>query len=248
MSKDKKLLAVLIDADNVPAKHADDILKEIKTYGEPALRRVYGDWSGSALNHWKDVIHKLGMVAHQVTANTKAKNANDIGLAIDAMDILHSKRFDGFVIVSSDSDFTALANRLREDGVQVIGIGESKAPASLINVCSRFVLIENIIRNVEPELEESKAAAHPILQPGKLIKLIIVAMGNIDPDGEWYSLSAIGNQLVHDNPDFDTRNHGRARLGALVEKLTPFELRKDGGHAELRKAEQAATPKSHTAP
>ena len=141
MPSDRNLLAVLIDADNIPAKYAESILKEINRYGEPALRRVYGDWSSDRLGAWKKEVVNLGLVANQETANTKGKNASDIGLVIDAMDILHTGRFDGFVLVSSDSDFTALANRLREDGVEVIGIGEDKAPVSLRNVCNRFILI-----------------------------------------------------------------------------------------------------------
>jgi extradiol dioxygenase family protein len=124
MSKrDTALLAVLIDADNIPARHAQAILKEITSFGEPALRRVYGDWSSGQLKQWADKTMELGLVAHQQSANTKGKNASDIGLVIDAMDILHTGRFDGFVLVSSDSDFTRLASRIREDGLDVIGIG-----------------------------------------------------------------------------------------------------------------------------
>ena len=115
---DRKLYAVLIDADNIPAKHAGAILKEITTFGEPALRRVYGDWSSDRLNSWTKVVRDLGLVAHQHTSNTKGKNASDIGLVIDAMDILHSGRFDGFVLISSDSDFTRLASRIRRQAAE----------------------------------------------------------------------------------------------------------------------------------
>lgn len=237
MSKDRMLLAVLIDADNIPAKHAKAILREITTLGELALRRVYGDWSSSALSNWKKEVVELGLVANQETANTKGKNASDIGLVIDAMDILHTGRFDGFVLVSSDSDFTALANRLREDGVEVYGVGEAKAPASLRNVCNKFIMIENL---VDQEEENGKSdlppvSAGPISQPGKLIKLTKAAMRSIDPDGEWYSLSAIGSHLVRANPDFDSRTYGRAKLSDLMKMLTPFETRKkDGTHMEVR--------------
>ena len=139
--RERPLYAVLIDADNIPAKYAAPILKEITKFGEPALRRVYGDWSSGRLSNWSKVVRDLGLVAHQETANTVGKNASDIGLVIDAMDILHTGRFDGFVLVSSDSDFTALANRVRENGLDVIGIGEKKAPEALRNVCNRFILI-----------------------------------------------------------------------------------------------------------
>ena len=123
-----KLLAVLIDADNVSAHAAEAILREITAYGEPSLRRVYGDWSSQALAAWKKVALDLGLVMHQQSANTKGKNASDIGLVIDAMDILHGGKFDGFVLVSSDSDFTRLASRIREDGLEVIGIGDDRTP------------------------------------------------------------------------------------------------------------------------
>ena len=144
MTDKTPLLAVLIDADNVPAKFARAILKEVTAYGEPGLRRVYGDWSSARLSGWTRTAQDLGLVQHQQTANTKGKNASDIGLVIDAMDILHAGHFDGFVLVSSDSDFTRLASRIREQGLTVIGIGEAKAPDALKNACNRFVAIENI--------------------------------------------------------------------------------------------------------
>lgn len=164
--RDRKLYAVLIDADNIPAKFAGPILKEITGFGEPALRRVYGDWSSGQLRGWTDTVRAHGLVAHQETANTKGKNASDIGLVIDAMDILHTGRFDGFVLVSSDSDFTALANRIREQGLDVIGIGEGKAPESLRNVCNRFVLIENIVDEPAP-VAKAKPGVAPATVTGK---------------------------------------------------------------------------------
>jgi len=241
MSKDRMLLAVLIDADNLSAKYAEEIMNEVKTFGVPVLRRVYGDWSSPTLATWKEEAFKLGMALKQVTANTTRKNASDIGLVIDAMDILHSGRFDGFVLVSSDSDFTALASRLREDGAEVIGIGESKAPDSLINVCSRFILIGNIVAASEVHIDAKTQTQHPIKQPGKLIKLIDAAMRSIDTDDEWVRLGLLGSHLVRANPDFDTRAYGRAKLSDLVAKLNPFELRKQDGHFEVRKKENGKT-------
>ena len=240
MAQDRKLLAVLIDADNIPAKHAAQILREITTFGEPALRRVYGDWSSASLGAWKKVVVELGMVANQETANTKGKNASDIGLVIDAMDILHTGRFDGFVIVSSDSDFTALANRLREDGVEVIGIGERKAPVSLRNVCNRFVLIENIVG--EPEqlpavkngsAEKPKDSKHP---PSKVVPLVLKAMNSIDPEADWLGLGAVGQHIMRANPDFDPRTYGSAKLSDLLAKTGLFEIAKrDGNRLEIRR-------------
>ena len=239
-----KLLAVLIDADNVLAKHAEAILKEISTVGEPALRRVYGDWSSSQLAGWKAQARDLGLVMHQQSANTKGKNASDIGLVIDAMDILHQGKFDGFVLVSSDSDFTRLASRIREEGLEVIGIGEAKTPESLRKVCNRFILIENIVD--EPEAKAAsparpaanaprQEAAAPKRPETEVIPLIRKAMTNIDPDGEWFSLGQIGQYMIRADPDFDARTYGSARLSDLIKRLTKrFEVRKEGNQLMVR--------------
>lgn len=236
-----KLLAVLIDADNVLAKHAEAILKEISTIGEPALRRVYGDWSSQMLSGWKSAARDLGLVMHQQSANTKGKNASDIGLVIDAMDILHQGKFDGFVLVSSDSDFTRLASRIREEGLEVVGIGEAKTPESLRKVCNRFILIENIVGEAQPEPKPAAAAkAEPAPAPVKrpeteAIPLIRKAMTTIDPDGEWYSLGQLGQYMTRADPDFDPRTYGSARLSDLVKRLTKrFEVRKDGNQLMVR--------------
>jgi len=219
MPDDRRLFAVLIDADNISARHAEAILKEITTFGEPALRRVYGDWSS-----WSAKVRDLGLVAKQETANTTGKNASDIGLVIDAMDILHSGRFDGFVIVSSDSDFTALANRIREQGLDVIGIGMKTTPDSLRSVCNRFVLIENI---VDPP---SDKAASSKTDPSKAAPLIRQAMDKIDPDNEWYHLGQVGQAIQSLHPDFDTRTYGKQKLSDLVTGLKEFELRRGAGN------------------
>ncbi len=240
MPDGRMLLAVLIDADNIPAKYAGAIMREITTFGEPALRRVYGDWSSPALAGWKKEVVELGMVANQETANTKGKNASDIGLVIDAMDILHTGRFDGFVLVSSDSDFTALANRLREDGVEVIGIGEGKAPASLRNVCNRFILIENIVpeeKADKPAKSSPATKASPDRQPpSKAIPLVIKAMESIDPEAEWYSLGQLGQYITRAHPDFDPRTYGSAKLSDLLMKTGRFETQKRlGQQLEVRR-------------
>lgn len=224
MTDDRPLLAVLIDADNVPAKHAEAILKEISGIGEPALRRVYGDWTGDSLKGWTKVIPELGLVARQETANTKQKNASDIGLVIDAMDILHGGKFDGFVIVSSDSDFTALANRLREDGLNVIGIGEAKTPQSLRNVCNRFILIENLTGDVTPAkpTPHGTAAKHPALV------YITEAMDKIDSETGWYALSGIGSKINTAHPDFDARTYGFKKLSSLVSDIPQIQTKTEG--------------------
>jgi hypothetical protein len=230
----RPLYAVLIDADNIPAKYAGAILKEITSYGEPALRRVYGDWSSGRLSAWTTRVRELGLVAHQESANTVGKNASDIGLVIDAMDILHTGRFDGFVLVSSDSDFTALANRIREQGLDVIGIGEGKAPESLRNVCNRFILIENIVD--EPAVPGA-AAGTTKKKPADAIPLILGAMDRIAEDDEWYSLGAIGQNIVAEHPDFDARTYGKRKLSDLVGELKRFDTRKVGNQIEIRRAD-----------
>ncbi len=233
MPESRPLYAVLIDADNIPAKFAGAILKEITSFGEPALRRVYGDWSSGRLSAWTKEVKTLGLVAHQESANTIGKNASDIGLVIDAMDILHTGRFDGFVLVSSDSDFTALANRIREQGLDVIGIGEGKAPESLRNVCNRFVMIENIVD--EPEQQKGKAATGNKQSPTEAVPLILKAMDKIEQDDEWYALGQLGQYVTADNPDFDTRSYGKRKLSDLVQGLKRFETKKIGNQLHVRR-------------
>jgi hypothetical protein len=234
--RDRPLYAVLIDADNIPARFAAPVLKEVTSFGEPALRRVYGDWSSGQLRGWAEATRTLGLVAHQETANTKGKNASDIGLVIDAMDILHTGRFDGFVLVSSDSDFTALANRIREQGMDVIGIGEGKAPESLRNVCNRFILIENIVDEPAP----SKGQAEPASgkrPPTDAIPLILDAMDRIEQDDDWYTLGQIGQYITAEHPDFDTRTYGKRKLSDLVKDLKRFESKKIGNQLHVRRVD-----------
>jgi len=225
-ASDRPLLATLIDADNVPARYAEAILKEVASIGEPALRRVYGDWTSDRLKGWSNQILSLGLVAHQQTANTSGKNASDIGLVIDAMDILHDGRFDGFVLVSSDSDFTSLANRLREAGLIVIGIGEKKTPASLRNVCNRFIFIENLIADGEASNEREPRSAKE--KPGSAAKVILEAMARIQQEDEWVHLGQLGQAINAANPDFDTRTYDKSKLGELVAAIPVFETKREG--------------------
>lgn len=224
-------LCVLIDADNVPAGYAEAIFAEIAAMGEASVRRIYGDWSALRLNAWARKVASLGMVADQQFANTKGKNASDIGLVIAAMDFLHSGLFDGFVLVSSDSDFTRLAARIREQGLDVYGIGEKKTPEAFRMACKRFIYVENlVVREETREPVSADASAEPppvraVKEPAqKAIPLIIAAMRAIDPDGEWYSLGQIGQYITQANPDFDTRTYGSAKLSDLVRKISRFEV------------------------
>ena len=234
-------LAVLIDADNVTARNASAILDEIASFGEPSVRRVYGDWSSQALSQWKEQARDLGLVMHQQSANTKGKNASDIGLVIDAMDILHAGKVDGFVLVSSDSDFTRLASRIREDGLQVIGIGEAKTPESLRKVCNRFVLIENIVSATDVPVAPKPGRAEPAPEPQpikeaavKAIPYILDAMKKIDPDQDDYSLGHLGQAITQLHPDFDPRTYGSVRLSDLLRKIGRFEVFSVGSALKVR--------------
>lgn len=236
-------LAVLIDADNVPSGYAEAIFEEIAGLGEASVRRIYGDWSAQRLGGWAKKVAALGLVADQQFSNTKGKNASDIGLVIAAMDFLHSGLFDGFVLVSSDSDFTRLAARIREQGLDVFGIGEKKTPEAFRQACKRFIYVENLgspdeseaqadpaprsaARSEAPEPKPQSGGKEP---PAKAIPLIVAAMRAIDPDGEWYSLGQVGQYITQANPDFDTRTYGSAKLSDLVRKISRFEVKSGAG-------------------
>lgn len=236
----QKLLAVLIDADNIPAKFAPTILGVIKGLGTPALRRVYGDWSSERFIPWKLMVADLGMVARQETANSRGKNASDIGIVIDAMDLLYTGRFDGFVIVSSDSDFTALANRVRENGLDVIGMGEDKTPQSFRSACTRFVMIENDL--ADSNGKDATISGKTKLKPEDATPLFVQAMHNIKQGGEWYSMSQIGKSIRASHSKFDPRTYGHKKLSDLAKELKEFETLKKGTQFEMRRCKKGQTP------
>lgn len=229
-------LCVLIDADNVPVRHVEAIFREIARLGEASVRRVYGDWTSDRLRKWHDKASEMGLVPDQQSSNTKGKNASDIGLVISAMDYLHSGLFDGFVLVSSDSDFTRLAARIREQGIDVYGIGEKKTPAAFRSVCNRFIYIENIEAEEEGPTAEKAPAKSSRKAPAKeAIPLIVEAMRAIGEDADWVSLGQIGQFISQAQPDFDTRSYGSAKLSDLIRATGRFELRKaTGNHWEVR--------------
>lgn len=231
-------LAVLIDADNVPSGYAEAIFEEIAGLGEASVRRIYGDWSAQRLAGWAKKVATLGLVADQQFSNTKGKNASDIGLVIAAMDFLHSGLFDGFVLVSSDSDFTRLAARIREQGLDVYGIGEKKTPEAFRMACKRFIYVENLgsapetpVTRPEPSTGASAEPPRPAAKepPAQAIPLIVAAMRAIDPEGEWYSLGQLGQFITQGAPDFDTRTYGSAKLSDLVKKISRFEVKAGPG-------------------
>ncbi len=229
-------LAVLIDADNVPAKHAKEIFEEIATLGEAGLRRIYGDFSNGAPQGWDAaLLAEFAIVPHQQFANTSGKNSSDIALVIDAMDILHSERFGGFVLVSSDSDFTRMASRIREQGLDVYGIGERKAPKAFVNACNRFIYIENIEKS-EPIASRAKSAEtpkakHELNHAYQLIRNVV--LNTNEADG-WASLAFVGSQLGKMYPDFDSRTYGHKRLSDLVRAIGRFEEGNINGGLKIR--------------
>ena len=233
------LLAVLIDADNSSPQWAEAIFEEITALGEASVRRIYGDFSRSAMKGWSDRLATLALVPHHSPANTVGKNASDIALVIDAMDLLHAGRFDGFVLVSSDSDFTRLASRIREQGLDVYGFGQRKTPESFRKACKRFIFVENLVSlgaapEPDPERPAEKTAAK--LPAREAVPLIEAAMRSIDEDEEWFSLGEIGQFIIAANPDFDSRTYGSAKLSDLVSKTGRFELRRGEGNQTLLRA------------
>jgi hypothetical protein len=231
-------LAVLIDADNASPRIAPGLFEEIAKIGEASVRRIYGDFSGTRLKGWADVLSTHAIMPHQNFAYTSGKNASDIALVIDAMDLLHSGRFDGFCLVSSDSDFTRLAARIREEGVDVYGFGEQKTPESFRQACRRFIYTENLL----PEgLEPDRATA---ASPGggsrrgasAASALIRTAIAQIDDDEDgWAPLGRVGQQLAILASDFDPRTYGHAKLSDLVEHAGDFEIRRtDSGGVYMR--------------
>jgi hypothetical protein len=237
MAERRPLLAVLIDGDNTSPKHATAIFEEIAGMGEASVRRVYGDFSSPQMNGWSKVQAEHGIVPHHSPAHTVGKNSSDISLVIDAMDILHAGRFDGFVLVSSDSDFTRLASRIREQGLDVFGIGQAKTPEAFRMACKRFIFLENLGRAAKPE-----AAAAPAEEQGALRvarEVIGRAIDALEGDEEgWVGMGPLGQYLVSASPDFDTRTYGRKKLSDLVADLKVFETKKGaGGQVVVRRVD-----------
>lgn len=225
-------LAVLIDADNASARIAPGLFEEIAKIGEASVRRIYGDFSGTRLKSWADILATHAIQPHQNFAYTSGKNASDIALVIDAMDLLHSGRFDGFCLVSSDSDFTRLAARIREEGVDVYGFGEQKTPESFRQACRRFIYTENLLPEAAaPDRPlPSGAAPPPALKPPSAARnLIRTAIGQLDDEDGWVALGGVGQRLSILASDFDPRTYGQGKLLDLVERAGGFEIRRSPG-------------------
>ncbi len=226
-------LAVLIDADNAPRTALGSIMQEIAIYGTPTIKRIYGDWTNPNIGTWKMSLLENAITPVQQYGYTTGKNSTDSAMIIDAMDILYAGNVDGFVIVSSDSDFTRLAIRLREAGLRVIGIGEKKTPAPFIASCDKFIYIELIrAKYQEPEDEKygqrvrrfpKKTSEHPPVPPDA-VRFIADSVSDIADEDGWAYLGELGNLLIKKRPDFDSRNYGFSKLTALVRSIPRFEV------------------------
>ena len=240
-------LAVLIDADNVPYSNIKEMLEEISKYGTPTFKRIYADWTKPTVSGWKGVLLESAITPVQQYSYTSGKNATDSAMIIDAMDILYSGRVDGFCIVSSDSDFTRLAIRLREAGMKVFGIGEKKTPVPFISACDKFIYIEilksedtpvkepkktsrkggvrKVAKTVEPEVVPVKTEIKPIDDVNTdLVKLIEDSINDLADEEGWTFLGDLGNLILKRQPDFDPRNFGFKKLVPLIKSMEKFEI------------------------
>jgi NYN domain/OST-HTH/LOTUS domain len=233
-------LAVLIDADNTSPKIADGLFTEVAKIGEASLRRIYGNFSDSR-NPWKsDILARHAMQPSHQFPYTTGKNSTDITLVIDAMDLLHSGRFDGFCLVSSDSDFTRLAARIREQGIDVYGIGQAKTPESFRQACTRFIFTENFTAAEPGEPARKAAPLRPIDQAADLIDKALEQLEE-DADG-WYQLGAVGTRLLALSSEFDTRTFGHAKLSDLVEATGRYVIDRSSQHVRLRPGKPTGKP------
>jgi uncharacterized LabA/DUF88 family protein len=220
-------LAVLIDGDNIPSAHVKEMMEEIAKYGNPTIKRIYGDWTNPHLSKWKNLLLQNAITPIQQYAYTTGKNATDSAMIIDAMDILYSEKVNGFCLVSSDSDFTKLATRLREAGMQVIGIGEKKTPTPFIVACDRFIYIE-ILRgqtNKKEDINKKNKTEESIdkITP-KVIKLLSTTITDSSDEDGWAFLGDVGSLLQKKQPNFDSRNYGFEKLTPLIKSIGSFEI------------------------
>lgn len=230
--KDQRF-AVLIDADNVPYSNIKEMLQEIAKTGTPTIKRIYADWTKPTVSGWKNVLLENAITPIQQYSYTSGKNSSDSALIIDAMDILYSEKVDGFCIVSSDSDFTRLATRLREAGMIVMGIGEKKTPQPFITACDKFIYIEILKSKSPPKNEAStkstrgkkKAEAAPISKfDPELMELLVDSVSDLADESGWTFLGELGNFVIRKKPDFDPRNYGYAKLLALIKDTNRFSV------------------------
>jgi uncharacterized LabA/DUF88 family protein len=228
---DKEInLAVLIDGDNIPGTYVQEMMEEIAKYGNPTIKRIYGDWTKPQLAKWKNVLLETAITPIQQYSYTSGKNATDSAMIIDAMDILYSNRVQGFCIVSSDSDFTRLATRLREAGMKVIGLGEKKTPNPFIAACDKFVYLEILKpkpvpqeKGTKPKPGSEKKETFDCITP-KVIQLIASTISDAADEEGWAFLGDVGTLLLKKQPNFDSRNYGFEKLTPLIDSIGKFDI------------------------
>lgn len=219
-------LAVLIDGDNIPSAPVKEMMEEIAKYGNPTIKRIYGDWTKPNLGSWKSLLLENAITPIQQYAYTRGKNATDSAMIIDAMDILYSEKVEGFCLVSSDSDFTRLATRLREAGMTVLGIGEKKTPEPFIVACDKFIYIEILRGDSESGTADQKKARkskYDKITP-KQIRLISSSINDLADDDGWAFLGDVGGLIQKKQPNFDARNYGFQKLTPLIKSIKNFEI------------------------
>lgn len=229
-------LAVLIDGDNIPSAYIKEMMEEIAKYGNPTIKRIYGDWTKPHLAKWKAVLLENAINPIQQYGYTQGKNATDSAMIIDAMDILYSNKVDGFCLVSSDSDFTRLATRLREAGMKVIGIGEKKTPDPFIVACDRFIYLEILKGSEDKDTEEEPGKGTKKGQKKnvdkitpKVIRLIAATISDVADEDGWAFLGDVGSLLQKKQPNFDSRNYGYEKLTPLISAINKFEVESRAG-------------------
>lgn len=232
---DHKKIAVLIDADNARLSKMKLILEEVSAHGHIVVKRAYGDWSSDCLKNWKICLNELAIQPIQQFSYTTGKNATDASMIIDTMDLLYSNKFDAFALVSSDSDFTKLASRLRESEIFVFGVGEEKTPISFRNACDDFIFTENLgdnEKNVNPVVK-TQSVTRLTISMNELVSLLQKAWELYQDDNGWANFGPAGSFLKRSKPDFDPRTYGASKLRELVEKMPEvFEVKMiqvDGG-------------------
>jgi len=218
--------AVLIDADNIAASHVKEMMEEINKYGNPTIKRIYGDWTRPHISGWKAVLLENAITPIQQYAYTVGKNATDSAMIIDAMDILYSGKVGGFCIVSSDSDFTRLATRLREAGMQVIGIGEKKTPNPFIVACDKFIYIEILKKEADKVSTSEKGSTKTTVDKitPKVTRLIRSTISDVSGDDGWAFMGDVGSLLQKKQPNFDSRNYGFEKLTPLIKSIGEFVI------------------------
>lgn len=218
----KNNIAVLIDGDNIPSAYVEEMMEEIAKYGNPTIKRIYGDWTRPGLSKWKNLLLENAIIPIQQYGYTRGKNATDSAMIIDAMDILYSGKVDGFCLVSSDSDFTRLATRLREAGMNVIGIGEKKTPNPFIVACDRFIYIEILKKQTEEKIETKEPSVDKITK--KELDLISATINDLSDDDGWAFLGDVGSLIQQKRPNFDSRNYGFQKLTPLIKSTGKFDI------------------------